>query len=224
LTRRQFCCRFRNASTVPVILCANKDDLEYLRKVTNSEAQRWADSVGIPMFSTSAKMRRNIDEVFIRLVQITPRTGGEYRIAILGGGGVGKSAITIQFVQNSFVDSYVSVSGEKILTHELISRFGRIPRLRIHIESRFLSRIYLPWSTTILGLSQAQAPQQGQQDDLQCSFGWRDDPPRSFPGYSVGSGNPRRLLRLHLPLMMKLQPRQLEQHLVLSARSEGCPK
>lgn len=67
------------------------------------------------MFSTSAKTRTNIDEAFIRLVQITPRTSFEYKIAILGAGGVGKSAITIQFVQNHFTDSYVSVTDDNLL-------------------------------------------------------------------------------------------------------------
>ena len=30
----------------------------------------------------------------------------EYRLAILGGGGVGKSALTIQLIQNQFIDEY----------------------------------------------------------------------------------------------------------------------
>ena len=62
------------------------------------------------MFETSAKRAINIERAFIRLVQITPRptVGCEYKIAVLGAGGVGKSAITIQFVQATFVESYVS--------------------------------------------------------------------------------------------------------------------
>ncbi|CAJ0642005.1 8058_t:CDS:2, partial [Entrophospora sp. SA101] len=30
----------------------------------------------------------------------------EYKIVIVGGGGVGKSALTIQFIQSQFVDEY----------------------------------------------------------------------------------------------------------------------
>ena len=30
----------------------------------------------------------------------------EYRIVVVGGGGVGKSAITIQFIQNYFINEY----------------------------------------------------------------------------------------------------------------------
>ena len=30
----------------------------------------------------------------------------EYKLVIVGGGGVGKSALTIQFIQNHFIDEY----------------------------------------------------------------------------------------------------------------------
>lgn len=30
----------------------------------------------------------------------------EYKLVVVGGGGVGKSALTIQFIQNHFVDEY----------------------------------------------------------------------------------------------------------------------
>lgn len=30
----------------------------------------------------------------------------EYKIVVVGGGGVGKSAITIQFIQSQFIDEY----------------------------------------------------------------------------------------------------------------------
>jgi len=34
------------------------------------------------------------------------RDGLEYKLVIVGGGGVGKSALTIQFIQNHFIDEY----------------------------------------------------------------------------------------------------------------------
>lgn len=117
--------------------------MPFLRKVDDNEAYSWANSVGVPMFPTSAKTGQNVTEAFKRLVQITPRTGAEYKIAVLGSGGVGKSAITIQFIQGSFVESYVSITGGHIISRILTAR--RIPQLRIHIESRFTSQIYLPW-------------------------------------------------------------------------------
>ena len=30
----------------------------------------------------------------------------EYKLVVVGGGGVGKSALTIQFIQSHFVDEY----------------------------------------------------------------------------------------------------------------------
>jgi GTPase SAR1 family protein len=37
----------------------------------------------------------------------------EYKIAICGGGAVGKSSITVQYTQNQFLDEYVSKSNSK---------------------------------------------------------------------------------------------------------------
>jgi GTPase SAR1 family protein len=34
----------------------------------------------------------------------------EYKLVVVGGGGVGKSALTIQFIQSHFVDEYDPVS------------------------------------------------------------------------------------------------------------------
>lgn len=34
----------------------------------------------------------------------------EYKVVVVGGGGVGKSALTIQFIQSHFVDEYDPVS------------------------------------------------------------------------------------------------------------------
>lgn len=31
----------------------------------------------------------------------------EFKLVVVGGGGVGKSALTIQFIQSHFVDEYV---------------------------------------------------------------------------------------------------------------------
>jgi GTPase SAR1 family protein len=37
----------------------------------------------------------------------------EYKVVVVGGGGVGKSAITLQFVQSHFVDEYdPTIEGE----------------------------------------------------------------------------------------------------------------
>ena len=53
----------------------------------------------MPFFETSARNRINIEECFIELVRTIPRTGPDYKIVIVGSGGVGKSAMCIQFIQ-----------------------------------------------------------------------------------------------------------------------------
>jgi GTPase SAR1 family protein len=44
----------------------------------------------------------------------------EYKLVVVGGGGVGKSALTIQFIQSHFVDEYDPVS-LAIVIHRLCS-------------------------------------------------------------------------------------------------------
>jgi GTPase SAR1 family protein len=57
----------------------------------------------MPFIETSAKTRKNVEEAFYQLVREIPRTGVEYKIVIVGSGGVGKSALCVQFIQNHFV-------------------------------------------------------------------------------------------------------------------------
>ncbi|EJD54588.1 ras-domain-containing protein [Auricularia subglabra TFB-10046 SS5] len=102
----QFCCRIRQKSTVPCVLAANKCDLAYDERVPFDEVRSWAETHGVPVLRTSAKMRQNVDQAFESLAKLIPRTGIEYIIAVLGSGGVGKSALTISFTTNCFVDSY----------------------------------------------------------------------------------------------------------------------
>lgn len=53
---------------------------------------------------TSAKTRVNIEEAFYNLILSMRVYYQEYKVVLMGGGGVGKSAICIQFVQNHFID------------------------------------------------------------------------------------------------------------------------
>lgn len=42
----------------------------------------------------------------------------EYKLVVVGGGGVGKSALTIQFIQSHFVDEYdPTIEGPLLLPH-----------------------------------------------------------------------------------------------------------
>lgn len=102
------CCRrVRDENDPPMLLVGNKCDLESERQVDSFEAERFASSRGIPYMETSARTRINVEEAFYDLVRLTPRNNGkEYKVVVLGSGGVGKSALTIQFVQGHFVDEY----------------------------------------------------------------------------------------------------------------------
>lgn len=89
------------------VVCGNKCDLESERVVSAQEGAAFAERIGWPFFETSAKLNLNISEAIAELVRRTPRSRGkEYKMVIQGAGGVGKSAICIQFVAGHFVDCY----------------------------------------------------------------------------------------------------------------------
>jgi len=94
------------SNNVPAVLLGNKVDLEEQREVTTREGAELAKSWGVPFFETSAKTGLNVENSMFELVRSVPRTALQYKIVLVGGGGVGKSTYTIQFVQNQFVDCY----------------------------------------------------------------------------------------------------------------------
>ncbi|KAN0036620.1 hypothetical protein ACTFIV_001922 [Dictyostelium citrinum] len=102
---RQHIQRVKDRDDVPIILVGNKVDLESRRQVSRVEADQLARSFRIPYIETSAKTRINIEEAFFTLVRHTPRNT-VYKVVVMGSGGVGKSAIIIQFIQNHFVEEY----------------------------------------------------------------------------------------------------------------------
>jgi GTPase KRas protein len=79
-----------------MVLMGNKADLESERQVTFAEGADIAKAWKVPFFETSAKTRENIQESIFDLVRLIPRAGTEYKLVIVGGGGVGKSSIIIQ--------------------------------------------------------------------------------------------------------------------------------
>jgi GTPase SAR1 family protein len=95
--------RIKDSDSVPMLLVGNKCDLHAERQVSSAEGLALARSQGISFMETSAKNRINVEEVFFQLVRETPRRGKEYKVTVLGAGGVGKSALVIQFIQNHFV-------------------------------------------------------------------------------------------------------------------------
>ena len=80
--------------------------MDSARVVSTRQGSDAAAAMGIPFLETSAKTGHNIQEAFIELIRLTPRLGVEYKVVILGSGGVGKSSICIRFIQNHFVDQY----------------------------------------------------------------------------------------------------------------------
>ena len=76
------------------------------RAVTYAQGKSLADKLGIPFIETSAKTGHNVTEAFHELIRVTPREGQDYKVVILGSGGVGKSALCIRYIQGHFVDQY----------------------------------------------------------------------------------------------------------------------
>lgn len=91
-------CRVRDVDTFPMVIVGNKADLQYERTVTTEEGMKLAVKYDVPFFDTSAKLCVNIEEAVHSLIRLIPRKE-EYRLTVVGGGGVGKSAFTVQFIQ-----------------------------------------------------------------------------------------------------------------------------
>ncbi|KAL8583825.1 hypothetical protein ACOMHN_040294 [Nucella lapillus] len=88
------------------VLCGNKTDLAAERKVKPEDGQKLADKERVPYIETSAKTGDNVVDVYQTLMKTVPRTGTEYKVVMLGSGGVGKSSITLRFTQDTFMDNY----------------------------------------------------------------------------------------------------------------------
>ena len=100
------CQRIKDSDVISAILVGNKADLESARVVETEEGQARAQELGIPFIETSAKTKLNIEEAMYTLIRVTPRQGENYKVVVVGAGGVGKSAITIRFIMDNFVSEY----------------------------------------------------------------------------------------------------------------------
>ncbi|XP_033122577.1 ras-related protein Rap-2a-like [Anneissia japonica] len=56
--------RVKGKDTVPIVLVANKADLDKERQVPTSEGMILANRWGVPFYETSAKTRQNVNEIF----------------------------------------------------------------------------------------------------------------------------------------------------------------
>ncbi|KIK62511.1 hypothetical protein GYMLUDRAFT_72729 [Collybiopsis luxurians FD-317 M1] len=83
--------RVKDQDTFPVVVVANKCDLEYERQVGMNEGRDLARHFGCKFIETSAKQRINVDEAFSNLVREIRKYNKEQqntgRIMAGGGGG-----------------------------------------------------------------------------------------------------------------------------------------
>lgn len=152
--------RVKDSDDVPMILVGNKIDLNHQREISFQEGKDLAESFGCAFIETSAKSRTNVEEAFFNLVREIPRGGMEYKLVIVGAGGVGKSALCIQFIQNHFVDEYdptiedsyrkqVTISGlRRESTRETEARNDDRPRLFSRLKSKIIGARSERTSTT----------------------------------------------------------------------------
>ncbi|XP_030854579.1 circularly permutated Ras protein 1 isoform X1 [Strongylocentrotus purpuratus] len=102
----QFGLSIKGEDHIPAVLIGNKNDLESERKVSAEKGKEAARKYNMVFYETSAKTGHNVQESLKALVRETPRYGSRYKFVVVGGGGVGKSSITVRFVQDIFVETY----------------------------------------------------------------------------------------------------------------------
>ncbi|KAG5219869.1 Ras GTPase [Salix suchowensis] len=88
--------RVKDQDSFPVIVVANKCDLEYERQVGMNEGRDLAKHFGCKFIETSAKQRINVDEAFCNLVREIRKYNKEQqtgRPVLPGGGGMGGSGM-----------------------------------------------------------------------------------------------------------------------------------
>ncbi|KAF9294771.1 ras-like protein [Linnemannia elongata] len=83
--------RVKDKDVFPIILVANKCDLEHERQVSTHEGRELAKQFGSRLIETSAKQRINVDEAFYNLVREIRRFNKETHSSMPQGGAYGYS-------------------------------------------------------------------------------------------------------------------------------------
>lgn len=98
----------RNEDNPFAVLVGNKIDLDMERTISTNEGEEIARKWSCPYFETSCKTNINVTESFHEVVRMTSKKirKSSYKIVVVGAGGVGKSSLTVQFVQGIFVNKY----------------------------------------------------------------------------------------------------------------------
>jgi len=94
----------KDTENAAIVIVANKCDLYQTRVVAMEEGQDVAKAWGCPYVETSAKNNINIGEAYSLIFRQATRYCGDItdpKIVMLGDGGVGKSAISIQYIQGN---------------------------------------------------------------------------------------------------------------------------
>lgn len=66
---RKLIARVRLTEDIPLVLIANKLDLQSQRKVSTEEGKNLASQLGCPFYETSAALRHYIDDAFYALIR-----------------------------------------------------------------------------------------------------------------------------------------------------------
>ncbi|CAH1791039.1 unnamed protein product [Owenia fusiformis] len=98
--------RIKDSENISAVLCANKIDLNEQRDVPTIDGIQKAKEHNLGYQEVSAKTGQSISQLYHEVIKQTDRNGAEYKVVMLGAGGVGKSAITVRFVADVFVDEY----------------------------------------------------------------------------------------------------------------------
>ena len=94
---------------VPMILVGNKIDLPDQRIISTDQAEELAKMFKISYIETSAKNNINVNLVFKEVCGLIDY-GGNLKIVVLGSGGVGKSALVVQFTQGIFCEKVIYIN------------------------------------------------------------------------------------------------------------------
>eukprot|EP00019_Armaparvus_languidus_P008831 CAMPEP_0168593898 /NCGR_PEP_ID=MMETSP0420-20121227/8585_1 /TAXON_ID=498008 /ORGANISM="Pessonella sp." /LENGTH=107 /DNA_ID=CAMNT_0008630131 /DNA_START=407 /DNA_END=730 /DNA_ORIENTATION=+ len=73
-------------TNIDIVIAGNKIDLQRERVVSIEEAERYAASVGAKHFSTSAKLNKGINEMFLNLTRALLKSSSK-KGGSAGGGG-----------------------------------------------------------------------------------------------------------------------------------------
>ncbi|KAG6909957.1 hypothetical protein DXG01_014226 [Tephrocybe rancida] len=115
--------RIKGRNSFPIVLVACQSDApQYEREVSIDEGRQLAKDLGCPFHETSATQRINVDEAFNDLMTGTALR--DYKLVVVGG--VGRSALTVQFLQNRSVDDsdvqmYIEYSRKQCVIDDMVA-------------------------------------------------------------------------------------------------------